>query len=392
MDAAVLALSAADGAVRFPGTGARTVDGLTVDLQPLAHFLEPNVSRGVELAIRAGTHVQQQATAARHRLRQGADDLLRAFVLLIRHPTPAGAHGHAGLPGYAGILVGHMAFGGDVVLVLAAHGAVHHQQAGLVFTRHRGDARHVDVLLDGDRLLPGDRGVDRVQRPHLPAIEPEDVHLPVVRHQLLDLPVGEVLEPLPALGIARGQVVHVAVLGREVGPPVVRAVPIRLAEIRAGPQACAAEGIKDLLGDVGAWVAMEGAARRGDLVVRELGVEHAEAVVVLGGEHHVLHAGILRGLGPLSRIEGRGIEAGLQRFVVAHVLRVGLAVRRVAAAPGLILRADAPALHHAPLAVWPPVHQQAELQVLPLGELLLHQRIGGRDVGGLGEERCRVKE
>ena len=80
-----------------------------------------------------------------------------------------------------------MTFRRDVVLELAAHRAIHHEQTGLMCARHRSDPRHVDVLFNGDRLLPAHAGIDAAERPHPTTIEPEDVHFSVVGHQLLDL-------------------------------------------------------------------------------------------------------------------------------------------------------------------------------------------------------------
>src|SRR5207247_5217184 len=59
--------------------------------------------------------------------------------------------------------------------------------------------------------------------------------------------------------------------------------------------------------------------RAGDLVVREVRVPEAEAVVVLGRDHDVAHPGLARGPGPVPRVE----EVRIEVVEVAPVLLVG---------------------------------------------------------------------
>ena len=61
-------------------------------------------------------------------------------------------------------------------------------------------------------------------------------------------------------------------------------------------------------------IALEG---RGvdDIVLAGLGAVHGEAVVMLAGDHDVLHAGIVGHLDPLFGVEFYGIELGGQLFV-----------------------------------------------------------------------------
>jgi hypothetical protein len=46
----------------------------------------------------------------------------------------------------------------------------------------------------------------------------------------------------------------------------------------------------------------------GDFIIGVFGIEHIEAVVVLGGENHIFHSGFLCGSGPFFRIEPDRIE------------------------------------------------------------------------------------
>jgi len=61
-------------------------------------------------------------------------------------------------------------------------------------------------------------------------------------------------------------------------------------------------GVRQLLGDVLAVGSI------GDLVVREGGIEHAEAVVMFGGKYHVLLAGCAGQIDESVRVELRGLK------------------------------------------------------------------------------------
>jgi hypothetical protein len=224
-------------------------------------------------------------------------------------------------------LVGDTCLRGEVVLVGSRHGAVDHDQARLLRPGVLNEPRHVDVLA----LEPHEPIIRSVhalayllvgQGPHPAAVEPEDVDRSVVRHQLVDLPVGVLHEPLPAIRVPLDVVVGIAIRRREVGPPVVRAVPVRLREVSADPEAPLPEGLKDRGGDVGLRVCVERGRRCRDAVVRQPSVKHAEAVVMLGGEDDILHAGVMRGPGPALRIERGRVERGLEILVCLLVLEV----------------------------------------------------------------------
>ena len=64
--------------------------------------------------------------------------------------------------------------------------------------------------------------------------------------------------------------------------------------VQANLQTLSTEGLHIFLHQIPA----EGGA--GDLEVGVLGIKHAEAVVMLGGQNSILHAGGLGGAGPLT--------------------------------------------------------------------------------------------
>jgi hypothetical protein len=235
-----------------------------------------------------------------------------------------------------------------------------------------------------------------LRRPDLPGVEEQQRDRAVMAHQLLDLPVGEIREPLPFLRF-RGRVV-VGVAGVR-GPgrvPVVGVVPIGLGKIDADAEAFLAEGVEDRADRVGLGVGMERAIGRRNLVIRELRVEHAEAVVVLRRIDDVLHAGILGGLRPGARVELGGIEGlGQQPVIVLEPLEFlvspGPGLQVVGPGP-LVLFHQRPRLDAAPLAVSAEVHHESELQILELLEFLRQPGLGERRrllsrPGGRGKTR-----
>ena len=118
--------------------------------------------------------------------------------------------------------------------------------------------------------------------------------------------------------VAHG-VVPVAVVG------IVGVVPVDQGEVEAHPQALGPECLYEVPDDIPAQLGV------GGLEVGILTVEEAEAVVVLGGQDHVLHAGLLGGLGP-----GPGVVVpGVELVEVGHVLGFGhLLVTAHPLAPG----------------------------------------------------------
>jgi len=71
------------------------------------------------------------------------------------------------------------------------------------------------------------------------------------------------------------------------------------------------------LGQLHHWVTPKGGGIH-DVVLGLFGMEHAKAIVVLGGNDHVLLTGLDRQPSPSVRVELRGVEAGRQAFVLIH--------------------------------------------------------------------------
>ena len=127
---------------------------------------------------------------------------------------------------------------------------------------------------------------------------------------------------------------------------VVRVVPVQQGIVEADLQAFGAERVHEFPEQVAP------AGGVGALVVGELGVPHAEAFVVLGGEDDVFHAGLPGHPGPFLRVE----EVGVEMVEVLLVVLVGQAF--------LVLDPFVPGRHgiespvdeHAEAGVRPPLH------------------------------------
>ncbi len=195
------------------------------------------------------------------------------------------------------------------------------------------------------------------------------------------LSVGELLVFLKTLRHGGRVVVHVAVGGGPFVRPVVVAVPVGFGEVEARPKALFAEGFHHFARDVGLGILRERTARVDGGVGGLLGVEHAEAVVVLRGEDDILHARVLGGLGPFRRVEVLWVKSLVKILVISLVLVI---IRPIAVNPRLV--AYGPRLDDFPLGIDAPVHHKAELQVLPLADAVGDDGVGfGLLVVGLGE-------
>ena len=184
----------------------RLIDRFTVDLHPLPNSRQPIVSVRVEVSLGARPDVEQQAAPARHNPAKVAHDRAGALVSVLRNVAPRSRHRHACLPRIRQQLPGNFVLRRAIVFILPAHGPVHHQQTRLAFPGHRRQTIHVDVL---------------PRWPHLPSVQPQDVHAPIPRHQLLNLVPRELLELLPAVRVPRKIVVGISVLRREIRPPII---------------------------------------------------------------------------------------------------------------------------------------------------------------------------
>ena len=241
---------------------------------------------------------------------RGLEELIGGVV------APMVVHGDAGFPDRAVALLIENAFRRDDLLgadkIAAIFGGVLRQQ------RTEAGAAGLQPIVNDDAGLELADHADEVGRtPLLPhhvvvgEIEPHDVDLSVVFTKLAHLAVHVVqivveivLRALEGFVVAFGMLA-VAVV-REIGM-----VPIDDGIIEADLEPFGAEGVDVFAHEV----AMRG--RVGRLVIGQLGIEQAEAVVVLGGEHGVFHAGLFGELRPLFRVVIHGIkfvEIGLIGF------------------------------------------------------------------------------
>ena len=213
---------------------------------------------------------------------------------------------------------------------------------------------------------------------HPTAIQPQYVEAAIVGGQLGELIAGECLIVLPPFGVTVFFVVLATVGSGIVWIPKPFAVPVGFREIAANPEVLLAECLKHVLCHVATRIVAECC-----FGYREIGVfrvVHAKAIVMLGGENHILHTGIVHDVSPLRRVESHGVKHVFQPeipFLVFIVGDVG-----AAANPVNIFRADAPALYDAGHAIQAPVEYYTKLQVTPLVEFLQHLRVGGPLIGG----------
>jgi len=150
---------------------------------------------------------------------------------------------------------------------------------------------------------------------------------------------------------------------------IVGMVPVGLRVVDAPLHSAAMAGVRNLAHDVFAIRR----ARAGDLIIGELRIELAEAVVVLGGEHEILHAGVLGKLHPLVGVELDRVEDAVEVIVDLHRDVAGVGVVPPAPFPG-----PGPTDLGADDAHRTPVDEHSEAQVFPAFD-----RGGGRARVGL---------
>ena len=129
-------------------------------------------------------------------------------------------------------------------------------------------------------------------------VEPEDIDLSIVRDQLLDLPVhiGKIpvkVDFLILIGRISAHGMDRVVVFREI-----RVVPVEQGVIQAHAEALGAHRVHKLPHKI----APTGGVRA--LIIRQLGIKQAEAVVMLGRQDDILHSGPLCAAGPVSGIVG----------------------------------------------------------------------------------------
>ena len=147
-------------------------------------------------------------------------------------------------------------------------------------------------------------------------VKPEQVQLAVVGAKLPDLGVHIVQIAAEIAGLLfAGLIAPHGVEGVVVGG-IIRVVPIHQRVVQADPQTLRAESVQEFPHQVPACGGV------GGLVVRISRVKEAESLVVLCGQHRVLHPCPFGVPGPGSRIEVRGTEkvevfpVGLRRNAV----------------------------------------------------------------------------
>ena len=125
---------------------------------------------------------------------------------------------------------------------------------------------------------------------------------------------------------------------------------------------------------------MKGAIGRGHLIIRLLGIEHAEAIVMLGGENQVAKARVLREARPCLRLKAHGMEGAVQREILLPEAR-GIAFPvHIPARPARVRIRKRPGFANAPLRIAAPVHHEGQLLILEPFQAGKQQRIGWRHV------------
>ena len=264
-------------------------------------------------------------------------------------------HSDAGLPRIWKGRVRNLLFRCQVILIDGSGAARYNHDVRLVFAGSCGNAV-VIVQRDGGRK-----------------VEPEHLQVTVfAAGKFVNLGVDKVEIPVPFFREFVDRIVRIRILRREIVPPEIIVVPVGYGEICSRHYSFSPEGVEQFLCNIGFWTGMERTTVRSNLVVVLLRVEHVEAVMVLGGKHHIFHSCILCGLCPGLRVEGHGIELGDEIFVrpdiflIAHILRTKLV------APLDMSRIERPGLDDSGHAVSSPMDKQTELLVLPIADSLFY--------------------
>ena len=281
------------------------------------------------------------------------------------------SHGGAGFPGNVHGPFGNFLFGRDDVFKLASHGPVADDQVGL-----RAAAKFVYDFSETDIL-------SLIVRIHPAAVQPEAVYFAVAGSQLFDLPVGIGYEAFPHFRVLLNGIVHVAGGRRsECSVPVVVAVPVGLGEINGNRHAPFAEFVVQAAGDVRIGAGVERTGWIGDLIIGGLRVEHAETVMMLGGEQQIFESAFLRKFGPSVRAEADGIE-GL--VGVDILLLEGFDIRpvHIRLGPGAVPVGQRPGFQRAELAAGSPVHHEAEFEAHEPVQMFLNRFFFGRNIAFL---------
>ena len=117
-------------------------------------------------------------------------------------------------------------------------------------------------------------------------VEPQHIDLAIVAQQLIDLIVGVTNEGIPLCRMRLDIEVVIAVSDRACAIPISRMVPIRFREINACLHVVCTEGIEHLADNI----ASQPRIFTGRLKVREIGVVHGVAIVVLCRKDQIAHS------------------------------------------------------------------------------------------------------
>ena len=356
---------------------AGAVDGLAVDLHPLAYLLETLDFRLRDDAVGVGADVEEVVAALAGDVDEVAEEGLGGLEVGVEGlVTPGVVDGHAGLPVSAG-----EALGGDVLL-----GGL---GVALVGSAETVVPDEVGVLVEeGDDLGGALRSHVLCRR-----VEPDDDRVVlVVVEELFDLGDGflvEVVVEAAILGFIPVVVGSVAV-SRGVGGAAGVGPVLVLRVVEAELDALLAA----LFGEFFEGVALEGSGGD-DVEGIDLGVEHGEAVVVLGGDDDVLHAGGLGEGDDVVGAEAGGVELRGEGLVVGD--GDGGAVHDPFADAGNLLAVpgsggdgvESPVNEHAEAGITPPGHAGVSLS----GSLLVLDGGDGMVDGGgvsLGALELRI--
>ena len=259
----------------------------------------------VKLAPGGGPHVHQQIPAAGHRVHQHADQhfggLPGGFIPVI---APGAREGLAGFPGdqLAGLGMTHP-FGHLILLggpqILLQLGAVVDNNVRLQGAGSGNQLFSLPVIL-ALALHPFLARQGRMIG--IGEIEPENINFSVIGKQLSHL-IAHILgvdAHVPALIELLG--IGIIAAGMEHVDGEMGMVPVNQGIVKANLQALSPECVHVFPHQIPARGGV------GAFVIGELGIEHAKAFVMLGGEHGILHAGGLGGFGPGPGVIQIGIE------------------------------------------------------------------------------------
>src|SRR5579871_6123455 len=278
--------------------GAGVVDGFAVDVEPLAHLLETLDLGGGDDAVGVGADVEEIVAALACDVDEVAEESFGGFEVGIEGlEAPGVVHGHAGLPVATGkALGGDVLLGGPGVALVGAAETVVPDEVG--------------VLVEEFDDLGGALGCHGLAG----SVEPDDDGvLLVVFKQLFDLWDGFVFQIIvEGAVLCLVPVAGVFVVGSTYGCGSAGGSPVlglRIVEAEFDALLVA------LFGEFFEGVALEGCGGD-DVEGVDLGVEHGEAVVVLGGDDDVLHAGSFGEGDDVVGAEAGGVELGGEGLVV----------------------------------------------------------------------------